>query len=430
MKKIGLFLSIILLSLNSICQKSTLTKEEKLMGLSLLWKEASYNFAFFDRVRYLNWDSCYIAYMPMVQETSNDWEYYRVLEKFYVNLHDGHTRIFPPAALRNEYYGTTTKQFTTRFIENKVLITDVLDRELVAAGMKKGMVIRSVNNMDINEYVRIRVSPFMYASTPQDLILQTYGHFLLSGSTREPVLIGTEYNGTKKEFRIKREPWLMEIEIFEGNPLSYKVLPGNIGYLRIHNFTDTKIFKSRFDSIYSEILKTNGLVIDVRDNFGGSSDITLYVLKHLTDKQFQTSNWKSPKNIGAYKAWKKKDNWYESQGYFVEPFTDRQIYKKPVDVLCDESSFSAAEDFCVGFKTIRIGKLIGQKTAGSTGMPLIFNLPGGGQALVCSKNDFFPDGKEFCGIGVLPDIEVATSYDDIKKNTDTVLQAAIIDIRR
>ncbi len=53
----------------------------------------------------------------------------------------------------------------------------------------------------------------------------------------------------------------------------------------------------------------------------------------------------------------------------------------------------SAEDFCVGFLTMKRGKLIGSKTAGSSGSTLMFNLPGDGLALICTKEDFFPNGK-------------------------------------
>ena len=37
---------------------------ERLYGLSLIWKEAAYNFAFFDRIPELDWDAAYREYIP------------------------------------------------------------------------------------------------------------------------------------------------------------------------------------------------------------------------------------------------------------------------------------------------------------------------------------------------------------------------------
>jgi len=52
-------------------------------------------------------------------------------------------------------------------------------------------------------------------------------------------------------------------------------------------------------------------------------------------------------------------------------------------------------------------------------------LPGGGVALVCTKQDYFPDGREYVGFGINPDIEIKPKTEDIIQNNDPVLQAAI-----
>jgi hypothetical protein len=44
---------------NSVC----LSVVERLSGLSLIWQEANYNFAFFDRVPDLYWDASYREYI-------------------------------------------------------------------------------------------------------------------------------------------------------------------------------------------------------------------------------------------------------------------------------------------------------------------------------------------------------------------------------
>ncbi len=431
MKKIGFTTLVILLcsfSANSQNEKS-LSIEEKIYGLSELWKEASYNFAFFDRVPNLNWDSCYSAFIPHVMETTTDWEYYRVLERFLVLLHDGHTRYFPPAQLRNKYYGTATKQIKTLLIENKVIISEVLNDSLKRAGIMKGMEILMIDNTDVHEYAKKYVAPYMSASTPQDMELQIYGYFLLSGSVTEPIIIKVlDFNGNTRTLTIHRQPWLLEVEVFQGNPMSFTILPNNIGYLKIHNFVESTDFRPIFDSIYAKIIKTEGLIIDVRDNFGGATQISEYVLKHLTNKKYKTVNWKSPRHIAAYKSWGAKNDWLEVEGEEIEPFKDKTIYTKPVNVIADESSFSGAEDFCVGFKTINRGKLIGRKTAGSSGSPLMFNLSVGGLALICTKHDRFPDGTEFLGYGIKPNIEVNSTIENIRKNNDEALKVAIKDL--
>jgi C-terminal processing protease CtpA/Prc len=406
--------------------EGNLSVEEKLYGLSKLWMEAHYNFAFFSQVPELDWDDCYQRFIPQVLETDTDWEYYLVLQRFYALLSDGHTRVFPPGELRNTYYGTATKQIKTRLIEGKVSITKVVDDSLRSRGLEQGSEILAVDDLDVYDYAEKYVAPYACASTPHDRELQIYGHFLLSGCVSKPASVqvkGTD--GKTGTFDIHREPWLMEEEVFQGTPMSFEELPNNIGYLRIHNFVDKEDFKPSFESVFSRILGTDGLIIDVRENFGGSTQMTSYVLQHFTDSPFQLADWKTPMHIAAHKAWGKGQQWHEVEGKIVEPLDGRATYTKPVNVIADESSFSGAEDFCAEFLTMKRGKLVGRKTAGSSGSPLMFDLPGGGLALVCTKKDVFPDGTEFIGFGIAPDVQVQASIKDVIEDRDAALEVAI-----
>ena len=103
----------------------------------------------------------------------------------------------------------------------------------------------------------------------------------------------------------------------------------------------------------------------------------------------------------------------------------KKAYTKPVVVLTSGRTFSAAEDFVVAFDTMNRGKLIGETTGGSTGWPLSFAVPGGIMARVCMKRDTYPDGQEWVGTGVKPDIEVHPKIADLQAGRDTVLEAAL-----
>lgn len=69
--------------------------------------------------------------------------------------------------------------------------------------------------------------------------------------------------------------------------------------------------------------------------------------------------------------------------------------------------------------------MIGEPTGGSTGQPVMFTLPGGGMGRVCAKRDMFSDGREFIGIGIMPDLLVRPTFKSTVAGKDDVLEAAI-----
>ncbi len=402
--------------------ESTLTPAEKVYGLSYIWKECSYNFAFFNRVPALNWDSCYRSYLPVVLKAETDWQYYQVLQKFISNLTDGHTSVYPPVYLREKLFASANRSIRTRLINNRVMIEEVLSDTLLNSGLASGMEIISVDGIEVHNYALTNIAPYICASTKQNFEYQTYTLNLLNGPITQPIKINAKStDGSVKEFYIKRERWLRESTPYEGLPFTYDTIDGNTGYLIIRHFAGGDGFRMQFDSIYSKIQETNALIIDVRQNLGGSSDNAWYVLRHLIDTSFSIPSWKSPMFIAAHKSWGLDNEWYYSEGTKLEPLPYNLIYKKPVYLLIDESTFSAAEDFCAIFKAANRGMLIGRKTAGSTGNSILLNLPANGFAMICAKHDYFNEIPEYEGFGISPDIEVNYEISGISSRHDTIL---------
>lgn len=406
--------------------ENTLTSTEKAFGLSLIWKECSYNYAFFDRAPTLNWDSCYRSYLPAVLNTETDWQYYQVLQNFISNLKDGHTCVYPPVYLREKLFASANQIIRTRLINDRVMIEEVCSDSLLKSGLTGGMEIISVDGMEVHQYARENVVPYICASTKQNFEYQTYTLYLLNGELSRSVKIMTkDTDGIVKEFTVRREKWLRESTPYEGIPLYYDTLIGNVGYLKIKHFIGGDSFRKQFDSIYCKILETEALVIDIRQNFGGSSDNAWYVLRHLIDTVFQTPSWKSPMYIAAHKSWGMKDEWFNGDGAALEPMPGILIYKKPVYLLIDESTFSAAEDFSAIFKASKRGMLMGRKTAGSTGNSVLLKLPANGFAGICAKHDYFKELPEYEGFGVIPDKEINYEISALSGEHDTILNKTL-----
>src|SRR5438552_18837136 len=78
----------------------------------------------------------------------------------------------------------------------------------------------------------------------------------------------------------------------------------------------------------------------------------------------------------------------------------------------------------IPLKVQKRATLVGEATCGSSGQPLFFSIYGA-DVRICTKWDRFPDGTEFVGVGVLPDVEVSRTKEDVASGRDAVLNAAI-----
>lgn len=403
-----------------------LSDDEKVAGLSRLWSEARFSFANFDLVPRLDWDSLYVATLPRVRAATSTRDYYRVLTGVAAQLRDGHTNVFYPDALANEVYARPGLR--TRLVGDRVLIVALSD-SLREAGLSIGDEVTAIDGAPVQAYAEATVRPYQSASTPQDLDVRTYEYALLSGDAAVPVMLAfRDARGRASERTLPRlTPARRRAALPAPASFALEWLPGRVAHVRLTSFGNDEA-ATRFAAAFDEIRAASGLILDIRDNGGGNSSVGWNILATLTDRPFQTSQWETRNYRPAHRAWGQAEATAgEPAGTW--PADSARHYTGPVAVLTSARTFSAAEDFAVAFDAMARGVIVGEATGGSTGQPLAFALPGGGSARVCTKRDRYPDGTEFVGVGVLPDLAVRPTVADVQAGRDPVLDAAVRALR-
>ncbi len=394
--------------------QNELSEDEKIAGLSLLWSQAKYNFVYLDRLT-VDWNQTYFDFLPKVRAAKTTVDYYKILQKFYAQLHDGHSNVYPPKELAKDFYSRPS--IRTELIEGRVFITVVNSDSLRRAGIIPGLEILKINGEPVIAYAEKYVQPYQSSSTSQDLELRTFSYSLLSGTENIDIRLELINPQQKKwEQSIKRSGYK---DTKSSTSLEFKLI-NDIGYLKINSFEDIDVVK-RFDSLYVEISKTKALIIDIRNNGGGDGSIGFNILATLTDKPFKIA----ASRVKRYSPRHNFTEWVENEAGVWQADKNNRHYTNPVTVLIGPRTFSAAEDFLIAFDSMKRGKMIGQPTGGSTGQPFSFILPGGGTARVCAKEDLYPDGKRFVGIGIQPDIYVSRTIKDELAGIDASLNKSI-----
>lgn len=401
-----------------------LSDVEKIYGLSLLWKEVEYNFANFDLVPNLNWDEVYKRFIEEVINTKTNLEYYRVLQKFLCLLKDGHSYIVMPKEYSdNVYY----PKIGVKALEKKIIITKVEDEDLIKK-LEVGSEIVEFNNVPIDTYLEGNVIPYINSST-EHYIWAKIGVYLLMSYENEDIKIKVKSpKGILEEFAINRynlgENGIFKLLDILNTGVEFKWMNKDIAYISTKHFGTMEVYK-QFLEYVPQIKKAKGIIIDVRNNTGGSSTVANNIIKLFTNKTLIDSKARTPKHIASFKARRKPyDNFYIEEPCEIECEGGENI-DIPMAVLMGNATFSAAEDFLVTLDSIKRAIYIGQKTGGSTGQPLAVKLPGGGFGNICSKRDYFQDGREFVGCGVEPHIYVEPTLDDILEITDNTLDKAV-----
>jgi len=452
------YLSVILLLLFFTGLKAqmpnTLTASQKVYGLSKFWQEVNYNFVYLDKVNRKAWDSLYVAMIADVQQTKNDYEYYRELQRFCAFLKDGHTNIYFPQTVENHMMNTMfgKYRFMLKNIDGKAIVTNVIP------GMKEeipvGTEIISVNGLTTADYANKYVRPYISSSTGYVLDDQCITN-LLRGPEGDAydIKIKTPAGAIKSLHLVHEKTTDLTFypAIVDSKLLEFKWYPNQVAYVALNSFGNEKI-DSMFTAQLPELYKAKAMIIDIRQNGGGSTNIGTYILSYLTNDNFLPGSKSTTRmHIAANKAWgafyKPADtvnNTWAKKNYLdfldkrdtvlgvggrINNVKDKRIVV-PTVILLGHGTASAAEDFLIAADGQKHMIKIGENSFGSTGQPFQFDMPGGGAARVCTKKDTYPDGREFVGYGVKPDIEVKPTVNDFIKSNDAALNRALLYLKQ
>lgn len=195
---------------------------------------------------------------------------------------------------------------------------------------------------------------------------------------------------------------------------------GKIGYIRYSSFSNgfSMTNLAYIDALFHELNNTEGIIIDVRNNGGGSLDYS----KRLASCFFKE---KTTTGYMQHKTSECHDCFSDPTPIVTDP-KDAPIdwSDKHVVVLSNRRCYSATNDFIVRMKQAPNVTVIGGITGGGGGMPLSQELPNGWM-IRFSAVPMFDADMQHTEFGVMPDIEVHISSDD---TDDSILLTAISQI--
>jgi hypothetical protein len=171
-----------------------------------------------------------------------------------------------------------------------------------------------------------------------------------------------------------------------------------IGYLELISFDiedDAGFFNLLSEAMDYLREETDGLVLDIRINFGGHDELALYVASYFA----------SERTLAFSKRARFGDDLTDRQEIYLDPLQDvSQRYPGPVVLLTSQSTVSAAEIFTMTMKELPQVVHYGETTLGILSDILEHVMPNGLFFGLSNEEYSAADGTIFEGIGLAPDI--------------------------
>lgn len=167
--------------------------------------------------------------------------------------------------------------------------------------------------------------------------------------------IGVDFFARSMPNRHPRRPSRAALDFFSAHNCGFEkaeVLPGNVGYLRINSFAPVKYCARVAIAAMNFITDGQALIIDLRDNHGGSHDMVALLASYLFDKPTHLDNIEYPITHSSEQTWT------------LSYAPGKRFVGKPVFVLTSHETFSAAEEFAYDLQGLKRATVIGETTDG------------------------------------------------------------------
>lgn len=171
-------------------------------------------------------------------------------------------------------------------------------------------------------------------------------------------------------------------------------LTPNIGYLKVSGFPPPYLTAEKYAAAMDELADTDALVIDVRDNRGGTPLSVALLVSYFVDQRTRLND-----------IWDRASG--ETAQFWTEDKLDGKRYggKKPVVILAGPGTASAGEDFTYTMQALKRATVIGARTWGGAHPTMPWRLGDHLYAMIPSARSISPiTHGNWEGTGVIPDV--------------------------
>ncbi|MBP3304108.1 MAG: S41 family peptidase [Muribaculaceae bacterium] len=205
----------------------------------------------------------------------------------------------------------------------------------------------------------------------------------------------------------------------QSSGMMYGFLDNNIGYIYYESFSAT-VGEGNLDYALNFLAPARGLIIDIRDNGGGSlTNVETFVARFID----------RPTLVGyiSHKTGPGHEDFSEPYAITYKPAEPGRVrWAKPIIVLTNRSTFSAANNFASVMKLLPGVRIVGATTGGGSGMPYSSEIPCGWSVRfsACSMLDANGNSTEN-GVEPTEGCAVDMNTQDALNGKDTILEKAI-----
>jgi C-terminal processing protease CtpA/Prc len=358
----------------------------------------------------LDLEAEYQAALQRIEEAYGINDAFGIIAQFVADLRDSHTYFVPPMRVQQVDYG-----FDMGFVGDTCFVTGVDEGSSAqSAGLQPGAAVLTIGPYKVERQTFSTLRYILYVLNPQREISlvarQPSGE--LYRFRFEPKITELPANIDPRDADIIRRLEEYERKVMEEEVHIYVETPDSVLLWKMPSFY---VRRSLVDDMIERARKNRALILDLRDNPGGSVEMKLRLIGSLFDHEVLVGRVRTREGIEELVA---------------EPPRGGSFLGQLV-VLVNSGSASASEILARTMQLQGRGTVIGDQTAGAVMASRIkVHKVGFGRrwkygTSVSVSDVIMPDGQRLENRGVMPDEVVLPSADDLRNGRDPAMARAL-----
>jgi carboxyl-terminal processing protease len=380
---------------------------DRLLTLFRYWNIVNY-FSPYKYIASKKWDSVLIRFIPSFYAAKDTLDYHFTIMKLVGALEDGHTSLTWSVSMLRHMKDYHYVPFQCFIVENKAVVTKIYDAALCGRqGIELYDIIDSIDGESVADRIQ-KFSPYVHAASNVEAAMANICEtFLFSGADSICPIVKTTDKGRERQWIVR---YKTQAFAGEAKPVSWKLLPGNIGYVDMEHLRTAEV-----EAMMDSLDNTKGIIFDLRDYPRGTwpaigarlSPTKFYMCRQICP---------DPGYPGVFKYLPKRWVGKENPAH----------YKGKVVLLVNAYSKSHSEYSAMALQAAAKTITIGSTTAGADGnLTDWITLPGGFRTRFSGLGVYYPDGTVAQKKGVKINIFCKPSLKGALSRKDELMEMAI-----
>lgn len=311
--------------------------QEKLAVFKQAWTLQRDHF-YDDKYHGANWEAVRAEYEPRIAGSQTPDEMRRILNLMVGELNASHLGVSAPFGRGNQIapVGKLGLRFDRNEYETsgRLKVTEIiaLGPAAIAGGIKVGDYLLAVEGARINDQTNL--DELLQYKTNRRVALTVSSS--ADGSSPREIVVRPTTTGTEKGLLYRQ--WVEDCRAYVA-----RVSNGRLGYVHMPDMSAQSLAQ-----LYTDLDDDNhareGVIVDVRNNNGGF--VNVYAIDVLARRGYLTMTQRGLPSAPA------------------RSYLGQRSLEAPTILVTNQHSLSDAEDFTEGYRSLKLGKVVGEPTSG------------------------------------------------------------------